>query len=52
MQCQQEAARPVTQQRVAYYLFELKDNQEGILQRANLKLPGSFFPKHDAGGRK
>lgn len=43
MQCQQEAARHVTQERGADYLFGLKGNQEGILQRANVKLPREFF---------
>lgn len=43
MQCQQEAARYVTQQRGADYLFGLKGNQAGILERANVKLPEEFF---------
>lgn len=43
MQCQQEAARYVTQERGADYLFGLKGNQEGILERATVKLPQEFF---------
>ena len=43
MQCQQEAARYVTQQRGADYLFGLKGTQAGILERANVKLPEEFF---------
>ena len=39
MQCQQQAARYLTQQRGADYLFGLKANQEGILERAQVKLP-------------
>jgi hypothetical protein len=43
MQCQQEAARYTTQERGADYLFGLKGNQEGILERASVKLPREFF---------
>lgn len=43
MQCQQEAARYTTQERGADYLFGLKGNQEGILERATIKLPQEFF---------
>ena len=43
MQCQQEAARYTTQERGADYLFGLKGNQEGILERATVKLPQEFF---------
>jgi hypothetical protein len=43
MQCQQEAARYTTQERGADYLFGLKGNQEGILERATVKLPREFF---------
>jgi hypothetical protein len=43
MQCQQAAARYTTQERGADYLFGLKGNQEGILERATLKLPPEFF---------
>lgn len=44
MQCQQQAARYLTQQRGADYLFGLKANQEGILERAQVKLPQDFSP--------
>ena len=44
MQCQQQAARYLTQQRRADYLFGLKANQEGIRERAQVKLPQDFFP--------
>ena len=43
MQCQQEAARYLTQERGADYLFGLKGNQAGILERAQVKLPREFF---------
>ena len=43
MQCQQEAARYTTQERGADYLFGLKGNQEGTLERATVKLPQEFF---------
>jgi hypothetical protein len=43
MQCQQEACRYITQERGADYLINLKGNQSGILQRAELKLPREFF---------
>lgn len=43
MQCQQEAARYTTQERGADYLFGLKGNQEGILERASVRLPQEFF---------
>jgi hypothetical protein len=43
MQCQQEAARYTTQERGADYLFGLKGNQEGILERATVRLPREFF---------
>lgn len=43
MQCQQEAARYTTQERGADYLFGLKGNQEGVLERATIKLPREFF---------
>ena len=40
---QQESARFITQDLGADYLFGLKGNQTGILQRAELKLPQPFF---------
>ena len=43
MQCQQQAARYTTQERGADYVFGLKGNQEGILERATLRLPQEFF---------
>lgn len=43
MHCQQEAARYVTQELGADYLFGLKGNQSGILERAQQKLPGDSF---------
>ena len=53
MQCQQQAARYLTQQRGADYLFGLKANQEGILERAQVKLPQDFFPcEYDTGWSK
>lgn len=45
MHCQQESARFVTQDLGADYVFGLKGNQSGALQRAEIKLAGqSFFP--------
>ena len=43
MHCQQETARFVTQELGADYLFGLKGNQSGILERAEKKLPQGFF---------
>jgi hypothetical protein len=40
---QQETARFVTQELGADYLFGLKGNQSGILERAQIKLPQPFF---------
>jgi hypothetical protein len=45
LHCQQESARFLTQELGADYLFGLKGNQSGILQRAHIRLPqGSFSP--------
>jgi hypothetical protein len=45
LHCQQESARFLTQELGADYLFGLKGNQSGILQRAQIRLPhGSFSP--------
>jgi hypothetical protein len=45
LHCQQESARFVTQEIGADYLFGLKGNQSGILERAEVKLSSqSFFP--------
>jgi hypothetical protein len=36
-----------------YYLFGLKGNQSGILERAQIKLPKDFFPsEYDTGWSK
>lgn len=43
LHCQQEAARYVTQELGADYLFGLKGNQSGILERAEQRLPEEFF---------
>lgn len=43
MHCQQESARFVTQELGGDYIFGLKGNQSGILERAQLKLPQDFF---------
>jgi len=43
LHCQQESARFITQELGADYLFGLKGNQSGILERAQLKLPQPFF---------
>lgn len=43
MHCQQATARFATQELGADYLFGLKGNQDGILERAEKKLPQCFF---------
>jgi predicted transposase YbfD/YdcC len=43
IQCQQEASRFITQDLGADYLWGLKGNQSGILERAQTKLPKDFF---------
>lgn len=43
MHCQQATARFVTQELGADYLLGLKGNQDGILERAEKKLPQCFF---------
>jgi hypothetical protein len=43
LHCQQESARFVTQALGSDYLFGLKGNQSGILERAQKRLPQSFF---------
>lgn len=43
LHCQQETARFITQELGADYLFGLKGNQSGILERAQIKLPKDFF---------
>jgi len=47
MHCQQETARFITQELGGDYLFGLKGNQSGILERAGLKLSPAFFPSGD-----
>jgi len=44
MHCQQETARYITQELGGDYLFGLKGNQSGILERAECKLSPVFFP--------
>ena len=43
LHCQQETTRFLTQELGADYLFGLKGNQSGILERAQTKLPQEFF---------
>jgi len=43
IQCQQESSRFVTQELGADYLWGLKGNQSGILERAQIRLPKEFF---------
>ncbi len=43
MQCQQESSRLVTQELGADYLWGLKGNQSGIMERAKTRLPKDFF---------
>jgi len=43
LQCQQESSRLVTQELGADYLWGLKGNQSGILERAQIRLPKDFF---------
>jgi hypothetical protein len=43
LHCQQESARFITQELGADYLFGLKGNQSGILERAQTRLPKPFF---------
>jgi len=44
LHCQQETGRFITQELGADYLFGLKGNQSGILERAQARLPQIFFP--------
>ena len=44
LHCQQETTRFITQELGADYLFGLKGNQSGILERAQIRLPQDFFP--------
>lgn len=43
LHCQQETARFITQDLGADYLFGLKGNQSGVLDRAQARLPQVFF---------
>ena len=43
IQCQQESSRFVAQELGADYLWGLKGNQSGILERAQIRLPKDFF---------
>ncbi len=43
IQCQQESSRFVTQELGADYIWSLKGNQSGILERAQIRLPQRFF---------
>ena len=43
MHCQQKSAQLITQELGADYLFGLKGNQDGILERARIQLPQPFF---------
>ena len=54
MHCQQESSRFVTQQMGGDYIFGLKGNQSGILERAQARLPEIFFRPNTtrAGARK
>ena len=45
LHCQRETARFVTQELGADYLFGLKGNQSGILERAQQRLPECFFSR-------
>jgi hypothetical protein len=51
MHCQQESGRFITQELGADYLFGLKGNQSGILEKAERLLAGkAFFPSGKGGG--
>lgn len=43
LHCQQESARFITQELGGDYLFGLKGNQSGVLERAQIRLPQKFF---------
>jgi hypothetical protein len=43
LHCQQASARFITQELGADYLFGLKGNQEGVMERAQTRLPQPFF---------
>jgi hypothetical protein len=58
MHCQQETARFITRVLGGDYIFGLKGNQSGILERAGLKLSPGFYPPeseakwHTGNGKK
>src|SRR5882724_5797124 len=43
LHCQQESSRFITQELGADYIWGLKGNQSGILERAQIRLPQRFF---------
>ena len=43
LHCQQASARFITQELGSDYIFGLKGNQSGILERAQIRLPKDFF---------
>jgi hypothetical protein len=45
LQCQQETTAFITQELGADYLFGLKGNQSGVLERAQHRLPKDLFPR-------
>ena len=49
MHCQQETARLITQEMGGDYIFGLKGNQSGILERAECKLASIFFSGRESG---
>lgn len=49
MHCQQESARPVTQEVGGDYLFGLKGNQDGMLERGERLLASQAFPPSGLG---
>lgn len=50
MHCQQESARVITQELGGDYLFGLKGNQDGVLERAKSLLAQQAFPPSGLGG--
>ena len=49
LHCQQESARVITQELAGDYLFGLKGNQDGILERAERLLAQQAFPPWEPG---
>jgi hypothetical protein len=52
MHCQQESARFITQELGGDYLFGLKGNQSGILDKAERLLAQQGFPPSGAVGKR